>query len=129
MKSKILMLLLLLSVLVMQMSFAEQKTSSKQSLENEFVIDSQTNYTGSQVLELIAIVTEEAQEAIDRAFDEGYKQGVLSYAPETDYWKAEAEKYKAQYERQKKERMQFVFKGLAIGFAAGIGIAIPILNF
>ena len=68
---------------------------------------------------LIQIVEQEAEEAIDRAFNEGYKQGLLAGVPEAEYWRVKAERYEAEINRLKRERLIFAFGGLGTGFLLG----------
>ncbi|MBR0100469.1 MAG: hypothetical protein IJP90_12280 [Treponema sp.] len=126
MKLKTLLLLTLFLLLATQASFAQQKNQSKQTSENEYGIDLAKSYTGSEVLELIQIVEQEAQAAIEKAFDEGYKQGLLSSAPDAEYWRVKAAGYEAEVSRLKKERWLYAFGGLGVGFIFGGGFGFTI---
>lgn len=75
---------------------------------------------------LLQIVSEEAEAAIDRAFDEGYKQGLLVSVPETEYWKMRAGAYQAEITRFKNERWLFAAGGLGAGFIVGSGFGFTI---
>lgn len=79
---------------------------------------------------LIQIVEQEAEEAIDRAFNEGYKQGLLAGVPEAEYWRVKAERYEVEINRLKRERLIFAFGGLGTGFllGGGFGFMIRIQN-
>ncbi|OHD25598.1 MAG: hypothetical protein A2Y38_00265 [Spirochaetes bacterium GWB1_59_5] len=48
------------------------------------------------VLELLAAVEGEAVTAINEAYAEGYKAGLLVSAPDAAYWRSRAEDWKAQ---------------------------------
>ncbi|QKS93570.1 hypothetical protein HPJ96_03500 [Treponema phagedenis] len=45
------------------------------------------DYSKSEVEKIIAICFEEMNTSIDRAFDEGYKQGLLAASPDAAYYK------------------------------------------
>lgn len=69
---------------------------------------------------------QEAQAAIEKAFDEGYKQGLLSSAPDAEYWRVKAAGYEAEVSRLKKERWLYAFGGLGVGFIFGGGFGFTI---
>ncbi len=124
MKLKALLLTLLFLPLTTQMSFAEKKTESKPTLESK--IDLTRNYTGSEVLELIVIVEQEAEQAIEKAFNEGYKQGLLAAAPDAEYWRVKSARYEAEVLRLKKEKWLYAFGGLGAGLLVGGGFGFTI---
>lgn len=126
MKSKILLLLPLCLLLQTQMSFAEKKTESKPTLDSKYEIDLTRSYTGSEIQELIRIVEEEANFAIDKAFDEGYKQGVLAYAPEVEYWKTKSNHLEIEISKLKRGRWIFALGGFGTGFLIGGGFGLSI---
>ncbi|MCM1321635.1 MAG: hypothetical protein NC041_07175 [Bacteroides sp.] len=126
MKLKTLLLLTLLLMLAMQLVFSQQKTESKPPSACDSGIDLNRNYTGSEVAHLIQIATEEAETAIDRAFDEGYKQGLIASAPETEYWRIKSAQAEAESKRLKRERWISVFGGFGAGFVLGGGIGFSI---
>lgn len=130
MRLKTLLPLTLCLVLTTQTGFAQKKTVSNPISASEYGIDLHQNYTGSQVERLIQIVEQEAEEAIDRAFNEGYKQGLLAGVPEAEYWRVKAERYEAEINRLKRERLIFAFGGLGTGFllGGGFGFMIRIQN-
>lgn len=112
--------------LATQTNFAQPRTESEPTSASEYGIDLHWNYSGSEVAQLIQIVEQEAQAAIDRAFDEGYKQGLLAGVPEAEYWRVKAERYEADITRLKRERWLFAFGGLGAGFIAGGGLGFTI---
>ncbi|WP_147613940.1 hypothetical protein [Treponema pectinovorum] len=130
MKSKTLLLALLFLLLQTQMSFAEKKAESKPTLDSEYEIDLTRNYTGSEVLELIVIVEQEAENAIEKAFDEGYKQGVIFYVPEVEYWKTKSTHLENEISSLKKDRWTFAFGSFGAGLllGGGFGLFIRIQN-
>lgn len=130
MRLKALPLLCLSLLLATQTSFAQQKTKSSRTSASECGIDSASSYTGSEVAEMIQVVAEEAERAVDRAFDEGYKQGLLAAAPEAEYWRVKAEQREAEIAWLKKEKWLYAFGGLGAGFlvGGGIGFAVRIRN-
>lgn len=126
MRLKALLLTLLFLMLTTQTSFAQKKTESSQSSESEYGIDLTRNYTGSEVLELIQIVEQEAELAIDKAFDEGYKQGLLAGVPEAEYWKVRSENLESEITRLKRDRWLFAFGGFGAGLITGCGFGFTI---
>lgn len=130
MKFKTPTLALLFLTLAIQATSPQQGTKSNATSASEYGIDLQRKYGGSEVLALIQIVTEEAEASIEAAFNEGYKQGVLAWKPEADYWKAKAENSDAEIKRLKKERWLFALGGFSAGFlsATGIGLAVRFGN-
>lgn len=126
MKLKTLTLALLLATLTIRMSWSQDATNSSPTSASEYGIDLQRKYSGSEVLTLIQIVTEEAEASIEEAFNEGYKQGVLAWKPEADYWKAKAENAETEAKRAKRQRWLFCCGGIAGGFLLGTGIGIAI---
>ena len=126
MKLRILLPLILLPVLTMQMLSAQQKTESKQTLESEYGIDLKKSYTGSEVIALIKLVESEAEQAVDRAFDEGYKQGLLSGVPEAEYWKTRCSQLESKLSKERRRKWLFAFGGLGAGLITGCGLGFTI---
>lgn len=77
-------------------------------------------------MELIQIAEQEAETAIDKAFDEGYKQGLLAGVPDAEYWKVKALQYETEINRLKKEKWLYAFGGLGAGFLVGGGFGFTI---
>ena len=126
MKLNKLLLTFLCLMLITQASYSQQKTESKKTSGNEYGIDLNRNYKGSEVLELLQIVEQEAEQAIDQAFNEGYKQGLLAAAPDAEYWRVKSLQYEAEITRLKKEKWLYAFGGLGAGFLVGGGIGFTI---
>lgn len=126
MKLKALLLTILFLMLTTQTSFAQKKNESKPTSASEYGIDLTKRYTGSELLGLIQIVEQEAQQAIDEAFNKGYKQGLLAAAPDAEYWRIRSTQYEAEITRLKKEKWLYAFGGLGAGFLVGSGIGFTI---
>lgn len=126
MRLKTLLPLSLLLTLATQTLSAQQKTESKQTSASGYGIDLNRNYTGSQVAQLIQIAEQEAEAAIDRAFDEGYKQGLLASAPEAEYWRIKASQYETEIMRLKRKRWLFALGGFGAGFITGGGLGLSV---
>ena len=126
MRLKALPLLFLSLTLATQTTWAEKKRESEPTSESGLGIDLTRNYTGSEMAELLQIVEQEAERAIDRAFDEGYKQGLLAAAPDAEYWRVKASQYQAEITRLKKEKWLFAFGGLGAGFLVGGGFGFSV---
>jgi hypothetical protein len=86
--------------------------------EYEDVLTAPT-YTRAEVLELLAILNEEADAAIKQAFDEGYKAGATDFAPKVAELEVEKESLEYQLER---ERIEKKFFPLTVGGTFALGI-------
>ena len=126
MKLKALLLTILFLMLTTQTSFAQKKNESKPTSASEYGIDLTKSYTGSELLELIQILEKEAEQSIDQAFNEGYKQGLLSAAPDAEYWRVRATQYEAEITRLKKEKWLYAFGGVGFGIILGGGLGLTV---
>ena len=126
MRLKALLPALLSLLLATQASYAQKRTESQPDSGNGYGIDLARSYTGSQVLAMIQAVEQEAELAIDEAFSEGYKQGLLAAAPDAEYWRAKFLQEEARPTRLKKEKWLCAFGGLGAGFIAGGGFGLTI---
>ena len=124
MKFKALPLLTLSLALATLPSFAQTRTKSSKDSGNGFGIDLERSYKGSELLALMQAARQEAESAIDQAFDEGYKAGLLASAPDAEYWKAKAQSAESEIARLKKEKWLFGLGGLGVGVLAGGGLGI-----
>ncbi|MCQ2086667.1 MAG: hypothetical protein MJZ37_01125 [Bacilli bacterium] len=91
MKSKTLIVVILLSLLITIPIFSQESKNYNQIVQTEFGIDSKKNYSGADLIEIIAICLEEKDIAIETAYNEGYKSGVLEYSPDVEYYKKQCE--------------------------------------
>lgn len=126
MRLKALPLMCLLLLATTQTNWAQSRTESSLTSGSEYGIDLNRSYTGSEVEALLQIVTEESEQAIDRAFNEGYKQGLLASAPDAEYWKAKAMQSESEIKRLKRERWIFAVGGFGVGFIVGGGFGFSI---
>ena len=110
---------LLLLLAATQMSFSEQKTQSKKIPLAAFGIESKPSYTEAELETIVGIFFEETESGIERAFNEGYKQGVLEYAPKAAGLEAIRKDLQAEC-RKIKARRVVQDAGIGLGcFAAG----------
>lgn len=77
---------------------------------------------GVEVEKLIDIVMEEAEKSIQNAFDEGYKQGVLTYKPDIEYWKIQAEALSWELKKTKQKMWLVGIGSAGLGIVGGMGI-------
>ena len=77
-------------------------------------------------MDLLKIVVHESEQSIDRAFDEGYKRGLLATAPETEYWKLKAQATEEKLVQYKKTKWLYMAGGFGMGFMAGGAATIAI---
>ena len=125
-KSKILLLASLLLMLQTLPIYSESGNPLPSDFEAKFGIDLTKNYTGKEVLALIDIVMQEAEAAITESYNAGYKQGVLAFKPEAEYWKAKAEGFETELHKAKMKYWLWGLGGVSIGFAGGMGVGIGI---
>lgn len=118
-KLKTQVLLLLLTVLTTQASYAQASQASKEISENEFGIDLASQYEGTEVLEMLQILTDEAEKSIEEAYEKGYKQGVLAYKPLADRREYEVAYLEREIKSLKNQRWLFMLGGAAGGFIVG----------
>ena len=126
MKLKTLTVLILLNSLITMKIFSQESKNYKQIVLNEFGIDLKKNYNGETVAEIIAICLEEKDTAIETAYNEGYKAGVIEFKPEIEALKTRINllnenndylKTIIQDNRKTDFKQNILFSGL--GFAAG----------
>lgn len=84
------------------------------------------NYTGQEVQALINIVIQEAEKFINESYNAGYKQGVLAYKPDVEYWKTKALGFERQLKKQKRDKWLWGLSGVSIGLLGGIGLSFGI---
>lgn len=85
-----------------------------------------TVYEKSEVEAILKIVLEETEVAIDKAFNEGYKQGLLQAKPDAEYFKIlseELQKENARLNSWKAVPWWSVPVCVASGFFVGLGFA------
>ena len=123
-KSNKLLPAILSMLLVMQMSYAGNGSRSPNGLDGNYGIDLTKNYSGKEVQALIDIVVEEAEISIDEAFNAGYKQGILAYKPDAEYWKVKAQGFEKELRKKTIKNWMFCLSGVSIGFLGGIGLGI-----
>lgn len=126
MKLKALLLPILFLALATQTSFAQSKTESNRTFGNEYGIDLTKSYTGSEVMALIQLVEQEADSAIEHAFNEGYKQGLLASAPEAEYWKTLSIQLEVKLSKANRQKWLFAFGGFSCGLITGCGFGFTI---
>lgn len=88
MKLKKLMLLILChSLLILDICAQKSQISSENS--TQMLIEPSEMYSGQTVLKIIDVIKNEAEKAIENSFAEGYKQGLLESAPDTEFYKTQ----------------------------------------
>ena len=123
-KSNKLLPAILSMLLVMQMSYAGNGSRSPNGSGSKYGIDLTKSYTGKEVQALIDIVVEESEKSREEAYNAGYKQGVLAYKPDAEYWKVKAQGFEKELHRKTIKNWMFCLSGVSIGFLGGIGLGI-----
>ncbi|WP_253731312.1 hypothetical protein [Treponema denticola] len=87
-KLKKAMAAILLTMLVMQMSYTQSKESSNKMQPSQFNIKlAKQVYSKEEVEKILLICLGEMNKNIDASFAEGYKQGLLAASPDAEYYK------------------------------------------
>ena len=123
MKLKTLPLLIWLTLLLTPASFAQTPPESPESFGNAYGIAPGKSYPGEMVLRLMETAEAEIEAAVDEAYAEWYKAGLLEYAPDAALYKALAENMEATIEAERKKNRYFwpvVGVSAGISFAAGL---------
>lgn len=113
---KLMLLTLLLAVIAVTSTAAEKSRLSMISG------DGQRIYSEAEVSALLDAVRSESASAIERAWDDGYKAGVLAYAPEAEGLRVINESLRAESKRLTVPAWHvpvWTAAGLALGFGAG----------
>jgi hypothetical protein len=116
-------LLILLTLLLIPAGFAQTPEQSPESSVSAFGIEPGKLYQGKVILELMETADEELTAAVDEAYAEGYKAGVIRYAPEAALYTAlAADMEKAMEAERKKSRYFWPVLGVSAGvsFVAGL---------
>lgn len=120
MSLKTLPLLIWLTLLLTPAGFAQTPEQSPERSANAYGIEPETSYPGRVVLRLMEAAEEEIGAAVDGAYAEGYKAGLLRYAPEAELYKTIAADIQAELETERK-RNRYVWP--ALGVSAGLSFA------
>lgn len=113
---RLMLLTLLLATLAATSTAAEKSSLSMTSGGG------QKTYSETEVSALLDAVRAEAAAAIERAWDDGYKAGVLAYAPEAEGLRVMNESLRAESARLSVPAWHvsvWTAAGLALGFGAG----------
>lgn len=86
--------MILLLVLLTTTLIANESTGSPPSSGNEYGIDLSRSYAGTEVLEIVAVMDQEAVFGIKDAYAEGFKAGKKEEAGQSAYWKTIADQYR-----------------------------------
>ena len=77
-------------------------------------------------MEMLSIVESEAERAVEKAFAEGYKRGLLAGVPEAEYWKARCSALETELLKANRQKWLFAFGGFSLGLASGCGAGLSI---
>ena len=113
---------ILLMLLVMQTSYAGNASQLPNGSAPKYGIDLTKTYTGKEVQSLIDIVVEESEKSIEEAYNAGYKQGVLAYKPDVEYWKIKAQGFERELQKQRLQSWMLGLGGVSIGLLGGMGL-------
>jgi hypothetical protein len=125
-RSKLPSLVIFSLLLLIRPASAQFSPPSASDTRPDYGIDQGASYPGTEVQSLLEAAEAEAGTAIEDAYAEGYKAGLLDTAPDRDYWKSMAESWKS--EANKKGASVF-FTGVAAGATVTALTAIVIFIF
>lgn len=115
---KKLMLLILCLTLTMQNLTASE--SQKSAMNSELTLTQYSlMFSEAQVRKLVAQIQAEAETKINLSYDEGYKAGVLEYAPRAESAEQENSELKKELKSTKWHTCIYVTCAALIGFTAG----------
>lgn len=69
---------------------------------------------------------EESEKSITESYNAGYKQGVLAYKPEAEFWRTKALGFEAELKKVKTRNWLFGLGGVAFGFFGGMSFGVTI---
>ena len=115
------LLMFLLITLLMLPLLAEEKTNTSQTLTPEQTLSQKTFYTQEEVLLLVEQLKAEANQAIENAYDEGYKAGVQEYAPKLASLEVQIEWLKSENKKQNLEKWTIPLWTCGGAFAGFLG--------
>lgn len=111
------LMILLQALLALQNMSAESEVIKHSSPEPQ--IKPSETYSGTLVLELLEAVQTEAEHAIEAAYEDGYKQGLLESAADAEYYRVQTAELQAEAERlmQAKQRSRWLYPVCLLGGA------------
>lgn len=116
------LLMFLLVTLITLPLLAEEKTNSSPTSAPEQTQSQKTFYTQEDVLLLVEQLKAEANQAIENAYDEGYKAGVQEYVPKLASLEVQIEWLKSENKKQNLEKWTiplWTCGGAVAGFLGG----------
>jgi hypothetical protein len=113
MKFRIPLLLILLMRLIMPWSYAQTPPELPKEQNNAYGIELGESYPGIVILEILTAAENEIDAAVKEAYEEGYKAGVLEYAPKLAAAEALREMTQLSVEAERKKTKYF-WQGLFI---------------
>lgn len=122
----------MLTILLLLLPILLATTSESKESKNDFGIDLSAVYPGTEVAKILGDVAEEVDAAIEEAYAEGYKAGLLEEAPRTEYWKSRAEAAEKAESRQAKLLDEAAWKipaASGLSFAAGVVLTLFVSAF
>jgi hypothetical protein len=108
MKSKTLLPLILLPLILTWTSYAQTPPESQDGQNSGYGIEPEKLYPGSMILELLVSAEAEIDLAVEEAYSEGYKAGALRYAPDTAYYTSLSESMQRELEAERKKTKRFL---------------------
>ena len=88
-------------------------------------------YSGKTVLAIIDVLYAEVDKEIELSYADGYKQGLLEYAPQVEQYKTMSKELQKVLEKEKRKTFWNTARSVTIGVVAGgilTGLVIGVLQ-
>jgi hypothetical protein len=99
-KLKKLIAVLLCAIALTLTLTASEPTKSNEISANDYGLESDKTYTSDEVAHLIDTAVDEADKAIDQAYADGYKAGLLKSGPRKEYYRVQSDKMKKELQAE-----------------------------
>lgn len=111
--------LAILSILLLMPPICAQESKNVSANSQQMRIEPSATYSGEIVLQIVAVIKESARKEIEEAFEDGYKQGLLEFAPENESLKTLNAAVEKELQNYKNKYYRNIFLSGAGGIAAG----------
>ena len=123
MLSRMQILLIFLTLLLVPMRLLAQETPSSKASPEMYGLESGQSSPNELVAELLDASVDEGNKAAEKSFNEGYRQGLLDGQPDAAWWESF---YRSMQKSMEKEQRGPTWGTVAVGTGAGFltGLAV-----
>lgn len=125
MRSRMLILPILLTLLLVPTKLLAQETPSSKTSPETYGLESGKSSPNELVAELLDAAVDEGQKAAEKSFNEGYRQGLLDGQPNAAWWESF---YRSMNETFKKENPGPTWGTVAVGTGVGLLVGISVTS-